>query len=587
MEEKNGGEVMASGIELATAYVQIVPSAEGIEGKITEALEKEAGSAGDKAGQKSSKSFGASLAKGIAAGSAVVAAAGASMVKSITSGATKVSEYGDHIDKMSQKIGISAESYQKWDYVMQRAGTSVDNLKSGMKTLSAAAESGSDAFQKLGISQEQIASMSQEELLEATIKGLAGMEEGTERATLATTLLGKAGLDMGPLLNSGTEAIEEQMKMAEDYGMVMSNEAVAASAVFQDSLTTFNGTISGMKNSIFAEFLPSMSSVLDGLSMVFTGQEEGIDLVMDGIDQFVDKIFEMLPQVLSMGGEILGAIASGIGEHLPEIAASAADLFSTLLTGIQEHLPEILAGAGQIIVTLGSGILQSLPQILGIMGQVLATIGSTIVQNFPMILAKGQELLSKLGEGISQAIPQIGAKIGEVVTSMINKFKELISKFVDIGGDIMAGLARGIANGISNVVKGIGDALGGIVGAAKEKLGIASPSKLFRDEIGKNMMLGMAEGITGNMDAVTSALDEVTDYTASGIQQDIALRSSNFDARNVYRPADDLNRMIDRLGQNVNVTVVLEGDAAKMFKVVKKEDKKFKDRTGSSRFVYG
>ena len=80
MEEKNGGEVMASGIELATAYVQIVPSAEGIEGKITEALEKEAGSAGDKAGQKSSKSFGASLAKGIAAGSAVVAAAGASMV---------------------------------------------------------------------------------------------------------------------------------------------------------------------------------------------------------------------------------------------------------------------------------------------------------------------------------------------------------------------------------------------------------------------------------------------------------------------------------------------------------------------------
>lgn len=580
---------MASGIELATAFVQIVPSAEGIEGKISEVLNKEAGSAGESAGTKSSKSFASSLAKGLAAGTAVIATAAAGLVSSITGSATKVSEYGDHIDKMSQKIGISAESYQKWDYVMQRAGTSVDNLKAGMKTLSAAAESGSDAFDKLGISQEQIASMSQEELLETTIKSLASMEEGTERTALATQLLGKAGADLGPLLNSGTDAIEEQMKMAEDYGMVLSDEAVAASAVFQDSLTTFNGTISGMKNSIYAEFLPSMSSVLDGLSLIFSGQEGGMDLVMEGIDGFVDKIAEMVPTVMSMGGEILGSIASGIGEHLPEIANSAVEIFQSLINGIQENLPQILETTGQILVTLGSGILQSLPQIVSIMGQVLSYIGTAIVQNFPLILQKGQELLTNLGNGITQAIPTVVAKIPELISKLIQALKGAVSQFISIGGEIMSGLARGIANGVSNVVKGIGDALGNIVGSAKEKLGIASPSKLFRDEFGRNMMLGMAEGITGNLSAVTDALDEVSGLASANIQQEIAFSSSSFNPGAAYSTIDDLDRVLSSYRNNdrIEVNVSLQGDAAKMFKVVKQEDKKFKDRTGSSRFVYG
>ena len=163
---------MPTGTELATAYIQIVPTTEGIEGKITEALGGEADKAGIAAGNTAGKSFASSMAKGIAVGAAAVGAAAASLVSSIANSAVKVSEYGDNVDKMSQKIGISAESYQKWDYVMQRAGTSVDNLKTGMKTLVSAAQSGSEAFDQLGISQEQIASMSQEQLLEATIKSL-------------------------------------------------------------------------------------------------------------------------------------------------------------------------------------------------------------------------------------------------------------------------------------------------------------------------------------------------------------------------------------------------------------------------------
>ena len=112
-------------------------------------------------GESTASKFGSVIGRGLQTagkiGIAAVAAVGTATVaagKGVWSLANKTAEYGDHVDKMSQKIGISAGAYQKWDYVMQRAGTSIDSMKMGMKTLSKQAVKGSDAFQKLGISQE-------------------------------------------------------------------------------------------------------------------------------------------------------------------------------------------------------------------------------------------------------------------------------------------------------------------------------------------------------------------------------------------------------------------------------------------------
>ena len=163
---------------LGQAYVQIIPSADGISGQISNVLNGPADTAGKTAGNKFGAGFGGNVKKGlIAAGvgvTALGAAAGAALTKSIGDAA----EYGDRVDKLSQKIGFSAEGFQKWDYVLQRAGTSIDSMAPVMKKLSTAAVENSDAFQKLGISQEEVANMSQEDLFGRTIEALSGMEAG-------------------------------------------------------------------------------------------------------------------------------------------------------------------------------------------------------------------------------------------------------------------------------------------------------------------------------------------------------------------------------------------------------------------------
>lgn len=152
--------------------------------------------------------FGESLINAGKIGVAALASIGTAVVGATTAlikGTGEVAAYGDNIDKMSQKMGMSAEAYQEWDAVMQHSGTSMETMKASMKTLANAAETGSDAFEKLGISQEELASMSQEQLFERTISALQNVDDETQRTYLAGKTLGRGATELGALLNTSAE----------------------------------------------------------------------------------------------------------------------------------------------------------------------------------------------------------------------------------------------------------------------------------------------------------------------------------------------------------------------------------------------
>ena len=141
---------MAEKIEVAKAFVTIVPSMEGSQAEITKELTGVTNEAADKAGAESGGKFGDKFASaikgaGAAIAGAMAAATGAAVAtgKAFLDSANDVAAYGDQVDKMSQKMGISATAYQEWNFVMQHAGASIDSLKSSMKTLATAAQTDS------------------------------------------------------------------------------------------------------------------------------------------------------------------------------------------------------------------------------------------------------------------------------------------------------------------------------------------------------------------------------------------------------------------------------------------------------------
>ena len=126
-------------------------------------------------------------------------------IKGVTAAVEKIAKLGDTIDKTSQKLGMSAKAYQEWDFVMTHAGASIESMTTSMKTLASAAATNNAAFAELGLTQEKIAGLSQEELFRETIAALQKVTDKTERTYLAGRLLGRGATELGALLNMSAE----------------------------------------------------------------------------------------------------------------------------------------------------------------------------------------------------------------------------------------------------------------------------------------------------------------------------------------------------------------------------------------------
>lgn len=441
---------------LGQAYVQIIPTAEGITNQISDVLSGPADTAGKEAGNKFGSKFGSSLKTGLKTAAIGIGALGAAGAAALGKSIADVTQYGDRVDKMSQKIGMSREGFQKWDYVLARAGTSIDSMAPVMKKLSASAVENSAAFQQLGISQEDVANMSQEELFGKTIEALSGMEEGAERTALASKLLGKGASELAPLINGGTDAIKEQMAMAEKYGMVLSDDSVKAAADFADAQTTLQGTLTGFKNRVAAEFLPACTDVFNGLAKAFSGDMSGLDDMRAGIGKFVGSIGQHVPALISKGGELIAGLISGIASRLPEMATSAAEAIKGFAEGLasdSEGGSELFAKAGELMATLGSALIQSagiiIPALvesiftiitttdwIGLGTSVVETLASGLEQTFPKALEIVTSAVKKISEklgfaGLAEKVKKVFDDVKSKITGPIDTAKELVSSAVE------------------------------------------------------------------------------------------------------------------------------------------------------------
>ena len=527
-------------IELAKAYVQIVPSTEGLGNSISSAL----GDAGDKAGEVGGKRAGGKFASalGVAAKSAgvAVAAAATAIGTSVAKGVQDVAAYGDSIDKMSQKLGMSATSYQEWDAVMQHAGTSIDSMQAGMKTLASAAETGNAAFETLGLTQEAIANMSQEELFASTLEALQGVEDETQRTYLAGQLLGRGATELGPLLNMTAEETQNLKDRVHEIGGVMSDEAVAAAAAYQDSLQDMQTAFSGLKNNMMAEFLPGVTAVMDGLTALFSGDSSGTAMITNGVNQIATQISEQIPLFMETGTQIVLAIFDAISANLPTLLEAGMSAVSMLLEGVVSMLPQLVSVLIAFIpefidagISLFTALIGALPEIISTitaaLPEIIVAIVNAITGNIPAIVQAGVQLLVSLVQNLPQIIAGVVAAIPQIISGLVRGIVGAIPQMVSAGYNLLLGLAQGIRNAVGALWQTMVNAVQGVINGAKRLLGIASPSKVFA-EIGGYTMEGFAEGILRNEDLVTDAMKSASDLATGSFTSTLSVNAAAADS---------------------------------------------------------
>ena len=498
---------MANNIEVAKAYVTIIPSLEGSQKIITEELGAVTSEASEKAGSEGGSKFSKSFATGLkAAGAAIgtaLAATTAALVassKAFVNAATDVAQYGDNVDKTSQRLGISAQKFQEWDYAMQIAGTSMDNMQMGMKTLTNQLDDAKNGsanaiakFEALGISFEDLSKMSREEVFEAAIYGFQNMADSTERAALANDLFGRSGQELTPLFNMTNEETQQLIANAQEYGMVMSNEAVAASASFKDSLTTMQNTMTGMKNNLIADFLPSLTIAMDGLSQIFSGSDidGGLANIEAGITELANNLVAKAPRIFAIGGSIVNALATSIVTNLSTLLDAALPVLTNFITLVLDLAPQLIDSVFQLIsgllewlvygdglntiltgiVSLITSISNSLaanigtiiPAVVGAILQVINTLTSPEVV-VPMIQA-GIQLLLELVKGILSAIPQLISAIPTIIENIVTTLLEGLPLIIEAAIQIFMALVDAIPVIIEALVQALPSIINTIIDA--------------------------------------------------------------------------------------------------------------------------
>lgn len=460
---------------IGTAYVQIEPSFEGVSSKIN----KEMGDAGANSGKSFGSGFatvlgttGKTVAGVVAGATAAIGAMGTAFV-----GATNdVAAYGDNIDKMSQKIGISAEAYQEWGAVLQHSGASVDSLQTVMKTLSTAVETDSDAFAQLGLNLDDLHNMSNEDIFSSVIFALQGMEEGTERTYLATQLLGRGATEFGALLNTSAEDTQAMIDTVHELGGVMSDEAVKASAGYQDQLQDLGTAFEGLKNNLISEFLPSITEVMGGLTELFSGNyDEAAEKISNGISSALEGITSHLPDLMSTGLTIVESLSNSILENLPAILETGFSVIEKLAEGIISNLPFVLETAISLVTSVLSGLTEAIPTLLPLLVEGIMSLVTQLVGELPTILTAVLDLVKTLAESILNdglpifikmlpdlvlgvvdfiisAIPQIIDAVISIVLAIVGAFPTILETIVSALPQIIVGIVTAIISSIPQLV---------------------------------------------------------------------------------------------------------------------------------------
>lgn len=383
----------------------------------------------------------------------------ASVSQELVSGVSDLAAYGDHIDKQSQKMNMSAKAYQEWDAILKHSGTSIDSMQASIKTLSTAVESGNDAFETLGLSLEEVQSLNGEELFSRTITALQKVEDDTKRTYLAGQLLGRGATELGALLNTSAKDTELMRQRVHELGGVLSDTAVKDAARFQDSLQDVQTAIEGVTNSFKAEFLPSFADIMDGLTGIMAGEngseqifEKGINNAITALSKSVEKIKPVIKQLGNTAFKL-------IEDNLPQIVTRSTKLLTTITADVIKSIPQILNDAGGIMSTIAETLTENIPQLASAAKLAITSFAGYLRDNLPTLIPEGVNAVVEFAKGITD--PENSKVLIDAAFDVVNGLIEGLTSEKTINA-----IVEGAPVIVENVVTGIANAADKLADAA-------------------------------------------------------------------------------------------------------------------------
>ncbi len=549
---------MANGIELAKAYVQIVPSAEGIQGSISRIMGGEASSAGESAGTLLGTKLVGTLKKVIAAagiGKMISDSLnlGGALQQSIGGIETLFGAGGRSIEEYAKSVGKSVDAVKdEYASLMQSQQTVFDNAAQAYRTVGLSANEYME--QTTSFAASLLSSVSKDTNAAAQLANMAMVDMadnankmGTDMASIQNAYQGFAKqnytmLDNLKLGYGGTQAEMQRLltdaeklsgvhyelgNLADMYSAIhiIQTDLDITGTTAKEAAITLTGSFAAMKAaaqnvlgdwSTGADLTAPMQALADTARTFLQGNLlPMIGNVLAGIPQLV---YGLVPEVLQTGTELVSSLAAGFAQGIPAF-------LSTALPQLLSFTEELRANAGQFvdaglncITQLLNGLIAGLPQLIAYVPDIIINIAGIINDNMPKILAQGVSIIVQLIAGIIQAVPALLANWQKILQAILSVISAI--NWLNIGKNILTSVANGVKSMGSSMLTAF---KGGFSSALSWIKSLPSQAVKW----GKNLIQSFIKGLTGKGNMVSNAATAVTAgislaETASGKQDNWA-----------------------------------------------------------------
>lgn len=588
--------------ELAKAYVQIIPSAEGIQGRIRKELEPEADSAGSSFGGKmvgmikkviATAAIGKALSASISEGAALEQSLGgietlfkdsadkvkanaakayqtagmsandymelttsfsASLLSSLAGDTSKAADVADmamvDMSDNANKMGTNMEDIKNaYQGFAKQNYTMLDNLKLGYGGTKSEMERLLADAQKISGVEYNIDNLSDVYSAIHVIQGQLDIT-GTTAKEAATTISGSFNQ-----MKAAAKNVMGEIALGMDVGPAL-NELANTIITFAvgNLLPAVWNVISALPSAIvtFVTALgPQLFAAVSGLipqiaSGITTGIPTLYQSAMQLMDQFNIGIQEQLPILLQNGVDFITNIVNGILQNLPQVITMAGNIITYFANTIISMFPTVLSAGASLLLKLVNGIINNLPQIAQAAATTIVRFVASIGQNLPQILQSGITIIAKLAAGLIRAIPNLVGQIPAIISAIVNAFTS------QNWGSIGINIISGIASGLRSAAHMLWGAVKGVLGGFKENVlaffGIHSPSR-WGAYVGEMIDTGIANGLIGKTTLVSNAAAELQKSVKKpiGTSMDLAISGKSSTESQNSTIAEKLEALLEYL----------------------------------------
>lgn len=339
------------------------------------------------------------------------------------------------------------------------------------------------------------------------------------------------------------EEISEALQTATNDGGQFYNAMKNQSQTFEGQMSTLKDNVSALTGELTSDLfaglaenaLPQVNEWVD--TLLSAAQEGGVQGAVDA------------------SGVILSEALTALLDGAPAFIQTANDLVGSFLGAVEANGPQITDGAINVILTLVNGFVDMIPSLISTAGTLIASLISGIADHFPEIVDTAVRLISNLASGLLKALPNIISAIGKLISAMVEAIFK--TDWLQVGKDIILGLI----NGIGAMAGALWDAAVNIARSAldgiKSFFGIASPSKVMRDQVGKQLDAGIVVGMEDAQDEAISSAKQVSRNILGAFTADV-----NYNIPDMQDITRDLTANIIGTkgnGATIEVPLYLEG----------------------------